>query len=246
MRGTMLVEGELVKVSDGPVTIPVIPPPGGGGSGPDPQPIVPAPPPPPKVRVPYFDIGDGEGKPGDTVDIVVEAGCVHEINGFHIGGGCGLLPNVERSGYGKFMAVSADLGPFLRGYLEDNGLIHNEPFHKHDHFWSGFQWVDWETKSALPEEFWELAVGFFSIDQKVGGIPPVAIPGGTELFTVHIQILPGTPEGQYELTCKDEHYYSQSRQRPRDYLFTANRDSEFASGGVTDIETFSGKLRVKA
>ena len=103
MRATVIVEGELLGVSDGPVTIPISPPNGGGGSGPDPQPVVPAPPPPPKVRVPYFDVGDGEGRPGDLVDIVVEAGCVHEITGFHIGGGVGMLPNVERSGYGKFV-----------------------------------------------------------------------------------------------------------------------------------------------
>ena len=244
MKGKMIVEGELVGVSDGPVTIPISPP-NGGGSGPDPQPIDPTPPPPPPPRKPYFDIGDGEGAPGDVVDIVVEAGCVYPVNGFHIGGGVGVLPNVPRSGYGNFEAVGVKLGPFLRGYLEEQDLIHDEPFHKHDHFWSGFQFIKTDPARALPEEFWEYAIGFFSLDQRVGGVAPVAIPAGTELFTVQIRILPDTTEAQYTLTCKDEYYYTQSRQRRRDYLFTADNDSPFASGGVTKIETFPGFLRVK-
>ena len=246
MKGKMIVEGELLAVSDGPVTIPISPPPGGGDSGSDPQPIVPAPPPPPKIRTPYFDIGDGEGAPGDVVDIVVEAGCVHEIIGFHIGGGVGMLPFVARSGYGKFKAIGAKLGPFLRGYLQEQDLLHNEPFHRHDHYWSAFQFIDGAAHKALPEEFWELGVGFFSIDQKRGGVPPVTIPGGTELFSVRIQILEGTPDGQYVLTCKDNHFYTSSRQFRRDYLFTANPASDFARGGVTEIETLPGLLRVKA
>jgi len=244
MKGTMLVEGDLVKVSDGPVEIPVAPIP--PGTDPVAPPVVIPDPPLAPVRKPYFDIGNGEGIPGDIVDIVVEAGCVYQINGFHIGGGVGLLPNVERSGYGKFRAVGAKLGPFLTGYLEEFDGEHDEPFQKHNHCWSGFQFVDWEINGALPEEFWEFALGFFSIEQEVGGIPPISIPGGTNLFTVRIEILPETAEGQYVLTCQDEHYYTNQRQRRRDYLFTTDTDSPLASGGVTAIETFGGLLRVKA
>jgi hypothetical protein len=243
MKGKMLIEGELVGVSDGPVTIPIIPPPGGGEPT---DPITPAPPPPPTVRRPYFDIGDGEGKPGEVVEIVVEAGCVHPINGFHIGGGVGLLPNVERSGYGLFRGVGVKLGPFLRGYLMEQDLLHDEPFHRHDHYWSGFQFIQARPSRPFPEEFWEYAIGFFSLDQQRAGIDPVAIPGGTELFTLQIEILDGTPEAQYTLTCEDEHYWTHGRVRRRDYLFTANAESPFASGGVTKIETFPGLLRVRA
>lgn len=238
----MLVEGELVKVSDGPVTIPITPPPGGGG--PDPQPIVPAPPPPPppKVRVPYFDIGDAEGSPGDTVEISVEAGCVYKTSGFHIGGGVGLLPNVARSGYGLFQAVGVKLGKYLTDYLTAQGMVDEDGEEK---FWSIFQFVKHDPHHALPEEWWEYAAAFFSMSQE-RIVPPITIPGGTELFTLQIKILEGTPEAQYTLTCEDEHYYTHARQRRRDFLFTANTDSPFASGGITDIETFPGLLRVRA
>lgn len=238
MKGTMLVEGDLVKVSDGPVTIPIIPPPGGGV--PDPQaPPLPPPPPDTPARIPYFDIGDAEGKPGETVEIFVQAGCAHPMNGFHIGGGVGFLPNVERSGYGKFKAIGTKLGPFLRGYLKAQDVLHDEPFHQHEHFWSDFQFVTWEGDGALPEEFWEFAVGFFSLDQ-VRMVPPIPIPAGTDLFSLEIEILDGTPEGQYVLTCADEHYYTNSRARRRDYTWT------YSPQGFTKIETFPGLLRVTA
>jgi len=242
MRATVIVEGELLGVSDGPVTIPISPPNGGGG--PDPQPIVPAPPPPPPARIPYFDVGDAEGRPGETVEISVEAGCIHLISGFHIGGGVGLLPNVERSGYGQFEATGVRLGKYLFDYLTAQGLIVDMV----EKFWSIFQFVKHDRdkeRFPLPEEWWEYALAFFSMSQE-RTVPPIRIPGGTELFTLMIKILPGTPEGQYTLTCKDEHYYTHSRQRRRDFLFTANSDSPFASGGVTRIETFPGLLRVKA
>lgn len=198
------------------------------------------------ARTPYFDIGDGEGKPGDIVDIVVEVGCVYDINGWHIGGGAGLLPNVVGSGYGLFKAVGVKLGSFMRGYLMEKDLLHDEPFHRHDHFWSGFQFIQTEPARPLPEEFWEYAIGFFSTDQARAGVDPVAIPGGTDLFTLQIEILEGTPEGQYVLTCLDEHFWTHGRVRKRDYMFTTNKESDFARGGVTKIETFPGLLTVKA
>jgi hypothetical protein len=234
MKGKMLVEGELVEVSDGPVTLPISPP-NGGGEGPS-QPQPPPPPPaPPPSRVPYFDVGDGEGRPGEIVEISVEAGCASPMSGFHIGGGVGVLPNVERSGYGKFQAVEVSLGKYLTTYLTARGAIENGV----EKFWSIFQFVNWEEHSSLPEEWYEYAVGFFSLSQE-RTIPPIPIPGGTELFTLKIRILPGTPDGQYTLTCKDEYYYTNSRQRRRDFLFTNDQQ------GISAIETFPGLLRVKA
>lgn len=239
MKGKLIIEGELVSVFEGDVTIPISPPHGGGDSPSDPTPPPPPADPPAPVRTPYFDIGDGEGKPGDQVEIFVQAGCVHPMTGFHIGGGVGLLPNVERSGYGKFKAIGTNLGPFLRGYLKAQDVLHDEPFHQHEHFWSDFQFVDWEVEKALPEEFWEFAVGFFSLDQ-VRMVPPIPIPAGTDLFSVFIEILEGTPEGQYVLTCADEHYFTDERARRRDYTWT------YSPQGFTKIETFPGLLRVTA
>ncbi len=199
--------------------------------------------PAPEPPKPYFDIGDAIGKAGDTVKLEVEAGCRYTMNGFHIGGGCGLQPNFP--GYGKFEAIGAKLGPFLRDYLKAEDLIHDEPNHQHDHFWSIFNMMKHDPQHALPEEWWEYAIGFFSLDQKKG-VPPTTIPSGTLLFTLEVKILDGTPPGEYEVTCLDEHYYTHSRQRRRDFMFTADTDSPFASGGVTKLELTGGKITVTA
>ena len=177
-----------------------------------------------------------------AVEISVEAGCVYKTSGFHIGGGVGLLPNVARSGYGLFQAVGVKLGKYLTDYLTAQGMVDEDGEEK---FWSIFQFVKHDPHHALPEEWWEYAAAFFSMSQE-RIVPPITIPGGTELFTLQIKILEGTPEAQYTLTCEDEHYYTHARQRRRDFLFTANTDSPFASGGITDIETFPGLLRVRA
>ena len=190
------------------------------------------------ARTPYFDVGEATGKPGETVDIVVEAGCVHPMSGFHIGGGVGKTEE-ERSGYGKFKAVGAFLGPYLKRYLKDEGAIHDQPDHIHDHFFSTFQFMGWDNVGALPEEWWEFAVGLFSIDQ-ARTLPPVPIPSGTHLFTLRIHIQSTTPPGVYELTCKDEWYYLNSRIRRRDFEYT------YDPQGFTHIETFGGKITVTA
>ena len=204
-----------------------------------PEPFIPPPAPPvrpPPARIPYFDVGEAKGKPGETVDIVVEAGCVHPMSGFHIGGGVGKTDE-ERSGYGKFKAVGAFLGPYLKRYLKDEGAIHDQPDHAHDHFFSTFQFMDWDTAGALPEEWWEFAVGLFSIDQ-ARKLPPVPIPSGIHLFTLQIQILSTTAPGEYDLTCLDEWYYRNSRIRRRDFEWA------YAPQGFTHIETFGGKITV--
>ncbi len=192
----------------------------------------------PAEKKPYFDIGEATGKPGETVDIVVEAGCPEPMSGFHIGGGVGLLPADERSGYGKFKAVGVILGPFMRNYLKDEGIIHDSPGHQHDHFWSIFQFIPWDPNRALPEEWWEYGMSTFSIDLKEPPLPSIPIPGGTKLFTLKIEILSGTPSGEYVLTCRDEWYYTHTYQRRRDFMFTNERQ------GITKVETFGGKLTV--
>ena len=203
-------------------------------------PLIPIEPPvAPPARVPYFDVGEATGEPGETVGIVVEAGCIHPMSGFHIGGGVGLNPAEPRSGYGKFEAIGVKLGPYLRRYLKDEGAIHDQPDHVHDHFFSTFQFMDWDHAGALPEEWWEFALGLFSIDQ-ARTLPPVPIPSGTHLFTLQIQILPTTAPGEYELTCKDEWYYLKSRIRRRNLEYTGEGQ------GFTKIETFGGKIIVKA
>ncbi len=198
----------------------------------------PPPPPPPPFRRPYFDVGNASGKPGDTVDILVEAGCPLPMTGFHFAGGAGKT-DAPRSGYGLFRAKGAVLGPFLRGYLKDAGAIHDEPLHQHDHFFSMFTFYNWDDQRALPEEWIEFIVSLFSIDQArmLGAVP---IPSGTHLFTLKLEILPGTPSGEYDLTCEDEHYYTVSRVRLRDI--------EFSSKGqpYTNVECFGGKITVLA
>lgn len=203
--------------------------------GPEPEPE----PSPTSAPVPYFDIGEAIGKPGDVVELSVEGGCRFTMRGFDIAGGCGILPDVERSGYGLFKAVGVKLGAFLRNYLKAEDAIHDEPHHQHDHFWSGFHFVPWIPDRALPEEWWQYAIGFFSIDQE-RLIPETTIPSGTELFTLRVKILPETKPGEYLVTCKDEYYHRQSRLRRLDLLFSGE-----PSGGYTKIETFPGQITVR-
>lgn len=186
--------------------------------------------PPPTTRAPYFDLGDGEGKAGDIVSIEMIGGCRHAVNGFHIGAGL--------AGYGKFEAQGAVLGDFLQSYLNVNDMGNA--------YWSGFNMVRNDPNGALPEEWWDYAVAFFSIGQRRVPLPPVQIPVDTLLFTVQIKILEGTAPGIYEMSCKDENYYTRKKQRRLDFLYTTDRDSDFASGGVTRIETSGGKLTVLA
>lgn len=203
---------------------------------------LPAPPPPEPapVKKPYFSIGSAVGKAGETVSLSIEGGCRFPMNGFHIGGGVGLRPFIEKDGYGRFEATGVKLGPFLRAYLEDEGLIHNEPLHQHDHFWSVFQMAKWEPHNALPEEWWDYSIGFFSLDEKAQA-PPTTIPSGTELFTLEVKILPSTAPGEYEVTCKDEWYYTQTHQMRRDFLYTTATGS-----GTTKLNLAGGKIVVVA
>lgn len=207
----------------GPV---VAPPPGQSGPGV----IDPPTEPPPTTRQPYFDLEDAEGKAGDIIPIRMIGGCRHPVNGFHIGGGL--------SGYGKFEAQSAQLGPFLQAYLDANSLG--------DAYWSIFQMVRWDENKALPEEWWEYAMSTFSISQRSAPLAPIQIPVDTWLFTLHVKILEVTDPGVYHLTCKDEEYYTNSHQRRRDFLYTTDKDSEFASGGVTKVDCKGGKITVLA
>jgi len=189
------------------------------------------------ARTPYFDVGEAKGAPGDIVDIVVEAGCLYPMSGFHIGGGVGKTEE-ERSGYGKFVASGAVLGPYLQRYLKaDDAKRHNSPDEVGDHYFSTFKFMDWDHAGALPEEWWEFVLGLFSLEHEAT-LPPVPIPAGTHLFTLRIVILPTTPPGVYELTCRDEWYYLNSRIRRRDFTYTNDEQ------GFTNIETFGGKITV--
>ncbi len=212
------------EMPPGPVVPPIILPP-----------IEPPVPEPPK---PYFDVGDGSGKPGDTVELIVEAGCRFQTNGFHIGGGCGVLPGDPKSGYGRFEATGATIGQFLTDYFKTHGLIDDhdggENYH-HD-----FQMVKFDPERALPEEWWQYTVLFFSLNPQLQA-PPTEIPSGTELFTVKIKILPGTPAGEYTVTCLDEYYYTHSRPRRRDWMFTGK-----VSGGYTKLDLRGGVITVTA
>ena len=191
----------------------------------------------PDLVAPYFDIGDATGKAGETIELSVEGGCRFLMSGFHIGGGCGLDPRVKRSGYGKFQAIGVSLGEFLRNYLREEDLIHDEPNHQHDHFWSIFNMMNREHR-ALPEEWWEYAIGFFSIDQE-RDVPPTTIPSGTEIFRLHIKILDGTPPGEYDVTCINEWYFTNSRPRRRGFLYSGE-----PSGGYTKLDLQAGKITV--
>lgn len=207
------------------------------------KPAEPLPPPPPPAPVPYFDVGEAEGKPGTSVLVTIEAGCVYHMDGFHIGGGVGLTlvdgEPVPRSGYGKFRATEVVIGDYLAKQLAAQNVIHTikNDGHEHDHYWSAFQFID-AKKRPLPEEFWEFALQGFSIDQK-RVIEPFPIPSGTELFKLKIEILPGTQPGEYLLTCADERYYRNSRIRRRDYAYT------YKPQGFTKIETFPGQITVR-
>lgn len=204
----------------------VAPPPGQGPGEVEPPILL-----PPTTRTPYFDIGDGHGSAGETVMIPVTGGCRFPINGFHIGGGCGKLDE-PRSGYGLFQATGVILGEFLQSYLTANNMG--------DAFWSIFQFVQHEPNKALPEEWWEYAMAFFSISQSRPPLPSIHIPADTLLFTLQIKILEATPPGEYILTCEDEHYYTHFVQRRRKFLWTNTEQ------GVDDIDTHGGKLTVIA
>lgn len=187
----------------------------------------------PTQRVPYFDVGNATGKPGETVSVSVEAWCPHHIDGFHIGGGVGKTDE-PRSGYGKFRAVGVELGDYLKNYFTARGGYNDDGIPK---FFNEFQFIDWYTHQALPEEFWEYGLGFWSTGS-AEQYEPIPIPAGTKLFSVKIEIFPGTPPGEYELTCKDNHYYTQDRIKRRNYEYT------YKPQGFTAIECFSGKLTV--
>ena len=185
--------------------------------------------PPPTTREAYFDLGDAQGKAGEIVTVEMLGGCRHPVTGFHIGAGL--------AGYGKFVALSATLGDFIQDYLDTNKMG--------DDYWSGFNMAG-HDKGGLPTEWWDYAIAFFSIGQARGPIAPIQIPVDTELFTVKIKILEGTPPGVYDMVCKDEYFYTQKRIRRRDFLYTTNTESEFARGGVTKVDTSGGKLTVIA
>jgi len=204
-------------------TDPVEPPAGGPG------PVEPPVEPPPTTRQPYFDLGDGDGRAGEIISIPMVGGCRHPVNGFHIG--------IGLAGYGKFKCEGVALGEFLQNYLTANDM--------QDSNWSGFNMVGHKER-ALPTEWCDYAMAFFSIDQKRGPLPPIQIPVETHLFSFQLKILEGTPPGVYELSCKDEFYYTHSRQRRRDFLYTTDSDSEFASGGVTKVDCQGGTLTVVA
>ncbi len=199
-----------------------------------PQALVDPPVPPPLDRPPYFDIGDAHGAPGEFVTLSVEAGCRYPMVGCHIGGGL--------AGYGKFEAVGVTLGPFLTAYLKAEDMIHDKPMHQHQHYWSMFQMVS-HAKGALPTEWWDFGLGFFSLDQE-RRVPATTIPSGTELFTLRVKIFRSTKPGVYTLSCLDEAYYRQNRHRRLDFLFMAGRDSDFARGGITKLDLTGGTITV--
>lgn len=198
----------------------------------------PADPPPDPAPVPYFDIGDAAGKAGETVEIVVEAGCLHPMTGWDIGGGVGLLGDPRTAGYGMFRAVGAKLGPFLSRYLKvQDAHLHDKGDEVGQHYFSRFHFTDWDNDGALPEEWWRFTVGLFSLEHQVT-LEPIPIPIGTHLFTLMIEIHASTRPGEYELTCKDEWYYRQQHKRRVDFSWT------YSPQGFTKIETFPGKLFV--
>lgn len=243
--------GRKIEAIDAIARTPKETPPGPPVDVPDPpDPLDPPDPPdPPVLQKPYFDIGDATGKAGEIVTLSVEAGCRFLTTGFHIGGGCGKL-DVPRSGYGLFEAVGWKLGDYLTAYLKSVGGIEKVEDAGGskwvDNYWNIFQMLKGGAPTrALPEEWWELALAFFSMSKRENW-DPVTIPSGTELFTLDMKILDGTAPGEYEVTCGDERYWTKSRVRRRDFLFTANRDSPFARGGITKLELIGGKITVTA
>lgn len=201
------------------------------------KPADPPPPSPPPAPVPYFEIGEATGKPGETVTVPVRAGCQYPMDGFHLIGGVGLLPE-ERSGYGKFRAFGVELGALLTQYLTAKDMIHDKPDHEEEHFFSTFNFVDWKQR-ALPEEWWQYGFALLSIDQK-RLLKPFPLPHDTELFRLKIEILPNTQPGVYKLTCKDKWYYTQSNRWRRDITYT------YSPQGFTKVDTFPGKITVIA
>lgn len=148
----------------------------------------------PAERVPWFQMGQGEGKPGDLVEVPVYGGCLHKIDGFHVAGGCATQ---------RLVAKSAKLSSYLGDYLKGQ-----DPFIK-------FQYIE----RGLPESWWEFAIGFFSLAGRTM-FPPITVPNGTELFRVTFlvkdDILPETAE----LVCADEYFYTHKVQRRRDLTYT--------------------------
>lgn len=196
---------------------------------------------PPTTRQPYFDLGDAQGKVGELVSIPMLGGCRHPVNGLHIG--------IGLDGYGKFEMEGFTLGEFLTDYMKAQGLIVEKVDGSGkwvDHYWSGWNMVKNDPHRALPTEWCDVVVATFSLSQKSGPTPPIQIPVDTELFTFQIRILEKAALGEHELVCKDEYFYTHSRQRRRDFLYTTDRDSEFARGGVTRIDTQGGKITVVA
>lgn len=199
---------------------------------------------PPTTRAPYFDLGDAEGKPGELVEIPMIGGCRRPMNGFHIG--------IGLSGYGAFVCEGVILGPFLTEYMKAQGLIVEKrdaqgqfvPEEWVDRYWSGFNMVGQE-EGALPTEWCDYAMAFFSIGQNRGPLPSIQIPVETHLFSFQIRILATTKPDVYDLACEDEHFYLQKGSarlgRRRDFLYQTE-----SGGGVTEVDCQGGKLTVLA
>jgi hypothetical protein len=185
--------------------------------------------PPTEPAGPFFDIGDATGKKGDEVLVSVYGGSVLPMSGFHIGGGCGLNPNVERSGYSNLRAKGVHLGSYLTDYLTSHDAL-SSAFQR-------FEMIEWgEVNHPLPEEWWQYALGFFTLS---GGqiIPPIPIPQGTELFQVSFEILTDKP-GELGLTCINNHYYTQKKRRRRAWCYTGEGQ------GQHRVDCNGGKLVV--
>lgn len=189
-----------------------------------------APPPPPPTRTPWFQVMEGKGKPGDTVKVPVIGGCVFPMDGFHIAGGGGELEDVDRSGYGKLVATGVELAPYLADYLEAQGIG--------DSYWKKFQFANWDDDKALPSEWWQFGLGFFSLDKRYLA-PPIPIPPATELFQITFKVPDNAKPGELVLTCADNRYYTQSVQRRIDVEYT------FDPQGFTAVECFPGKFTVE-
>ena len=230
MEATILtkVTGQLLEAKVAPrdpLDPPVVNPPDQEEESPDPEeePALPT------TRHPYFDLGDAQGKVGELVSIPMIGGCRHPVNGLHIG--------IGLDGYGNFKMEGFTLGDFLKDYFAANNML--------DSYWSGFNMVS-RVQGALPTEWCDVVVAMFSISQKRAPLPSIQIPVETELFSFQIRILEGAALGEHELTCLDEVYFTRKQRRRRDFLFTTDRESEFARGGVTKISTHGGILTVVA
>jgi hypothetical protein len=188
-------------------------------------------------RTPWFQVGNAKGAVGDIVEVPVIGGCVYHIDGFHIGGGLGGPTNKKTggSGYGTLRLDDVVLGSYLTDYFQAQGMIADDGS---EMFYSDYQMATWANDGALPEEFWEFAIGFFSVLSKEE-IKPVTIPSGTELFKLKIEILPAAHgRGTLPLSCRDNYYYTQQVYRRRDYTYT------YPPQGFTQIETADGELTI--